>query len=94
MSELKICIEIAQPDGMRGNDKGEVIKCPPQRCIVCNGAGGWHIDSRSFSYDPDVGEHYQTCRVCKGSGSVAAQILIGWQTIGEIKKQYLNTEKQ
>lgn len=92
MSELTSLLKIVQPFGLTYANQGEVFKIV-QRCEACKGDGGRYIDSRCPSYDPHIGEHYQGCKVCKGTGSLEANIVIGWKPYGEVKEQYKELEK-
>ncbi|WP_165026773.1 hypothetical protein [Dysgonomonas sp. ZJ279] len=89
MSKVINVLEISQPDGMSYSHTGEVFKIP-QRCNNCKGDGGFYIDNRSHRYDPEMGGHYQPCGVCKGTGELEANIVVGWKPKGEIKEQYRN----
>jgi hypothetical protein len=58
------------------------------RCEACNGQGGQHVDERSHIYDPAVGEHYEACRVCRGTGKLRAIVDIQWKPDGQVKAIY------
>lgn len=87
MSEIINLIRLKQPVGFKPT-KGEILKMQPQRCEKCNGRGGWVTNERSYGYDPTIGETATVCPVCKGTGEVSAQIVIGWESSGTVKELF------
>lgn len=87
MSKIINLLEVSQPSGLVYAKQGEVFKVP-QTCNSCNGKGGRFVDSRAPDYEYESGEHYEPCKVCKGSGELEAQIVIGWMPHGEVKEEY------
>lgn len=71
---------------MQGANEDEVIIFTHQRCVACNGNGGRYFDGRSPGYDVEIGAHYKPCPVCKGTGLLEAQVIVGWKPCGDVKE--------
>ncbi|MFT4223291.1 hypothetical protein [Dysgonomonas sp.] len=89
MSGIQEIVIIEPPVGMSyPSGRVEHLESQIHRCPVCNGYGGKYIDSRSYNYDLEKGDRYEPCVMCKGSGTIQANITHEWIAVGEIKDQF------
>lgn len=85
--KIKRILELIAPSTLlnfRGEAQIETITGDIVTCRCCNGSKGKYIDSRCVDYDPDVGEHFKPCQMCKGSGMVKPIISVEWKAEGPI----------
>lgn len=85
MSRINGTISLIPPTSPAMN---ETLEIGGIRCEACNGHGGQYIDGRSHIFNPDKGEYYKACEVCKGSGLVRVSASLSWASDGEVKKEY------
>lgn len=85
MSRINGTISLIPPTSPAMN---ETLEIGGIRCEACNGQGGQYIDGRSHIFNPDKGEYYKVCEVCKGSGLVRVSASLSWVSDGEVKKEY------
>ncbi|MDR0749085.1 MAG: hypothetical protein LBF62_05895 [Tannerellaceae bacterium] len=89
MSEKIYILKIVPPENMDKPKAGEVHKFAPYRCPHCHGEGGfnnsgWMGKFKKNMEDPDL----EICPVCKGTGQLEANVVVGWVPAGEVKKPF------
>lgn len=84
MSTVHELITIEPPIGLAyPGARTEHHKSKIYTCTVCFGQGGhWH-DQHSVR-----GEGWKICNMCKGTGSIQANITQEWVSVGEVKEQF------
>ncbi|MDR3059500.1 MAG: hypothetical protein LBU84_15365 [Prevotella sp.] len=85
MSRINGTISLIPPTSAAMNERLDIGGI---RCEACNGQGGIYIDGRSYNFDPEKGEHYKACEVCRGSGLVRVSASLSWTPDGEVKEEY------
>lgn len=89
MSKKISLLEITPPENLNAPKSGEVFKFAGHTCPNCNGKGGFNYSGWMEKFkDNPVDPDWKICKVCKGTGELEANVVVGWIPCGTIKEQF------